>query len=320
MTSNISTFKLTLLTTLSLSLLSGATYAQDTSTAIDGVLAASSKLEFIKDGFEGTEGPITLPDGSFIFTETRANRITRIAEDKTISTYLENTNGSNGLAFNKKGELFSVQVNQTKVGIIAPAGHEKVLTDNYQGKPYQRPNDLVLDKNGGIYFTDSSVAPKDDNKEPARPAVYYISPKGEVTQIINDIVRPNGIQLSPDEKTLYVANTAGEYVLAYPIISDGKIGAAKNFAKLEGLQQTETGPSSGADGLAVDNEGRLYVASNLGVQVFDKNGKTLGIIPVPQKPQNIAFAGTDKKTLYIVGRGAAYRIALLTPGFKGRAK
>lgn len=320
MTSNISTFKLTLLATLSLSLLSGATYAQDTSTAIDGVLAASSKLEFIKDGFEGTEGPIALPDGSFIFTETRANRITRIAEDKTISTYLENTNGSNGLAFNKKGELFSVQVNQTKVGIIAPAGHEKVLTDNYQGKPYQRPNDLVLDKNGGIYFTDSSVAPKDDNKEPARPAVYYINPKGEVTQIINDIVRPNGIQLSPDEKTLYVANTAGEYVLAYPIISDGKIGAAKNFAKLEGLQQTETGPSSGADGLAIDNEGRLYVASNLGVQVFDKNGKTLGIIPVPQKPQNIAFAGKDKKTLYIVGRGAAYRIALLTAGFKGRAK
>lgn len=300
---------------------SSFTYAQDTvNTAIDGVVSASSKLEFIKDGFEGTEGPIGLPDGSFLFTETRANRITRIAEDKTISTYLENTNGANGLAFNKKGDLIAVQVNQTKVGVIAPSGKEKVFTDNYEGKLYQRPNDLVVDKKGGIYFTDSSVAPKDDNKEPARPAVYYISPQGKVTQLISDITRPNGIQLSPDEKTLYVANTAGEYILAYPILSEGKLGERKNFAKLEGLQQTETGPSSGADGLAIDKEGRLYVASNLGVQIFNNQGKTLGILPVPQKPQNIAFAGQDKKTLYIVGRGAAYKIALLTPGIQSRAK
>lgn len=321
MTSKFSGVTFKILTAASIGLLCSHTYAQDTvSTAIDGVFSASSKLEFIKDGFEGTEGPIGLPDGSFLFTETRANRITRIAEDKTISTYLENTNGSNGLAFNKKGDLIAVQVNQTKVGIIAPTGHEKVFTDSYEGKLYQRPNDLVIDKSGGIYFTDSSVVPKDDNKEPARPAVYYISAEGKVTQIINDITRPNGIQLSPDEKTLYVANTAGEYVLAYPILSEGKIGQAKNFAKLEGLQQTETGPSSGADGLAVDNEGRLYVASNLGVQVFSSKGKTLGILPVPQKPQNIAFAGKDKKTLYIVGRGAAYKIAALTPGIQSRAK
>ena len=322
MMSKISPFKLKLLSVISLSLLfNNSTYAQNTvNTAIQGVIAADSKLELIKDGFDGTEGPIGLPDGSFLFTETRANRIVHIAEDNTISSYLENSNGSNGLALNKKGDLISVQVLKTQVGIVYPKGHEKTFTDNFEGKPYQRPNDLVIDKNGGIYFTDSGVAPKDDNKEPAHPAVYYISTKGTVSRIINDVERPNGIQLSRDEKTLYVANTLGEYVLAYPILSEGKIGAKKNFAKLEGIQQVDTGISSGADGLAIDAEGRLYVASNLGIQVFDANGKTLGIIPVPQKPQNLAFAGKDKKTLYVVGRGAAYKVALLTSGFKDRAK
>jgi len=295
--------------------------ADTVTTAIPNVVAAGTKIEFIKDGFEGTEGPITLPDGSALFTETKANRITRIAADGTVSSFLENSNGSNGLAFNSKGELITVQNLKPRVGIVYPAGHEKVFADQYEGKPFQRPNDLVLDKRGGVYFTDIGITPKADKAEPARPAVYYITPEGKLTRIANDIERPNGVQLSPDEKTLYVANTAGEYILAYDIAADGSVGARRNFAKLDGLQKTEAGGiSSGADGLAVDTEGRLYVASNLGVQVFNAKGEVLGVITVPQKPQNLAFAGKDKKTLYVVGRGAAYRIATLSAGFSGRAK
>lgn len=154
--------------------------------------------------------------------------------------------------------------------------------------------------------------------------MYYITPEGKTKRVvgINEITRPNGIQLSRDEKTLYVANTGGEYVLSYPIKSDGTLGKAKNFAKIpNGLQKNEQGVlSSGQDGLAIDAEGRVYVTSNTGVEVFDEQGKFLGGIPVPHKPQNIAFAGKDKKTLYIVGRGAAYKVAVLTPGFAGRVK
>jgi len=291
------------------------------STFIDDVIAKGSNVELIKDGFDGTEGPVALPDGSLIFTETKANRITRIAADGTTSTYVDNTNGSNGLGFNKSGDLFSVQTLNPKVGIIYPVNHQKVLADNYEGKPFQRPNDLVADQKGNIYFTDSgNFNAKAENAEPLRTAVYFLKPDGKITRIINDIERPNGIQLSPDEKTLYVANTAGEYVYAYDLLGEGKVAHKREFAKLEGLQKTETGVSSGADGLAIDAKGRLYVASNLGVQVFDAKGKALGIITIPQKPQNLAFAGKDKKTLYIVGRGAAYKIAVLTPGFAGRAK
>ena len=299
-----------------------ATATVVTAPAIPGVTSAGTKVEFIREGFEGTEGPIAAPDGSVLFTETRANRITKIAADNSVSTFLENTNGSNGLAFNDKGELITVQVNNNQVGVVYPKGKEKVFTKEFDGQPFQRTNDLVLAKNGGIYFTDSG--PGADVKAEPRTGVYYISPEGKTKRVvgINEITRPNGIQLSRDEKTLYVANTGGEYVLSFPIKADGTLGERKNFAKIpNGLQKNEQGAlSSGADGLAIDAEGRLYVTSNAGVDVFDEQGKFLGGIPVPHKPQNVAFAGKDKKTLYIVGRGAAYKVAVLTPGFAGRAK
>ncbi|MES2263758.1 MAG: SMP-30/gluconolactonase/LRE family protein [Pseudomonadota bacterium] len=292
--------------------------------AIAGVVAAGTPVQLIKEGFNGTEGPLALPDGSLIFTETPANRITRIAQDGSTSTFLDNSNGSNGLGFNARGELVAVQVAQTRVGIVYPPEKARTLADQFEGAPFGRPNDLVLDRKGGVYFTDSgapaNAAPKADQPTPAKPAVYYITPDGKLQRIASDIERPNGIQLSPDEKVLYVANTAGEHVLAYDIGADGKVGARRNFAKLEGWRKTDTGTSSGADGLAVDASGRLYVASTAGIQVFSSQGEALGIIALPKPPQNIAFSGPDKKTLYVVGRGAAYKIALLAQGYTGRAK
>jgi gluconolactonase len=289
------------------------------------VTAGGAPIHFIKEGFDGTEGPIAAADGSgsLLFTETKANRITRIAPDDTISTFLENTNGANGLAFNSNGELYAAQTLKTRVGIIYPQGKEKTLTENFEGVAYQRPNDLVLAKNGGVYFTDSGTRPSKENPTPpaSTPGVYYISAEGAVKRIANDIKRPNGIQLSTDEKVLYVANTDGEYILAYDVAADGSVGNKINFAKLAGWGKTETGElSSGADGLAVDAKGRLYVASSAGIEVFSDKGDALGVIPLPKKPQNLAFAGKDKKTLYAVGRGAAYKVAVLTPGFEGRAK
>ncbi|HEY6528649.1 MAG TPA: SMP-30/gluconolactonase/LRE family protein [Cellvibrionaceae bacterium] len=288
---------------------------------IAGVVTEGTKVELIKDGFEGTEGPLALPDGSLIFTETRANRITQIAPDGSVHPFLDNTNGANGLAFNKQGEIVAVQVLKPQLGVIYPTNKAKNWVGEFEGKAFQRPNDLTINKRGGIYFTDIGVVPKEPNGEAARPGVFYLTPDGAIKRVISNIERPNGVILSADEKTLYVANTAGEYVLAYPVINDGRLGPAREFAKLGGYEKNEQGVlSSGADGLAIDNRGRLYVASNLGVQVFDAKGRALGTIALPQKPQNLAFAGKDKKTLYVVGRGAAYKIAVQTPGYLGRAK
>ena len=277
------------------------------STAIPGVVAAGTKVTVIKEGFEGTEGPIALPDGSLIFTETAASRITKIDKDNNVTTFLENTNGSNGLAFDSKGRLISVQTTQgqARIGVIYPKGSEATLTEVTEG----RPNDLTVAKNGGVYFT-----------VPPASTVFYIAPNGTKTKAAEGIDNPNGITLSRDEKTLYVNNTRGEHIVAFDVQADGSLTNRRNFGQYQGVTKNDTGVTSGADGLAIDNNGRLYAATSAGVEVFSPEGKHLGVIPVSRPPQNLAFAGADKRTLYIVGRGAAYKVQLQTPGFAGRAK
>jgi gluconolactonase len=298
---------------------------ETTAPEIPGVVAAGTKVQVIKDGFQGTEGPIGLPDGSLIFTETQANRIARIDKDDKTSIFLENTNGSNGLAFDSKGRLISVQTTpgQTKIAVLYPKGSETVLADSFEGKPFGRPNDLVVDKKGGVYFTEPGPNPQPGTTPitpPLPPAVYYVPPGAKAIKIADGIERPNGILLSRDEKTLYVNNTNGEHLLAFDVQADGTVRNRRNFAKYEGVTQTATGMRSGADGLAIDNDGRVYAATAAGVQVFSDRGQHLGTIPLSRAPQNLAFAGVDKKTLYIVGRGAAFKIQLQTSGFKGRPK
>ncbi len=312
------------LLSLSFLLMTAATQAQEVTPAIKGVVAAGTRIEFIKEGFQGTEGPITLPDGTLIFTETAANRLTRIAADGSTSSWLENTNGANALAFNRQGELVAVVTGNPKgIAVLYPQDKARLLVDNYQGKPFGRPNDLVVDKRGGVYFTDPGAPVPAGQPAPATPqptAVYYLDPKGQLHLLDSTVPRPNGIQLSRDEKTLYVNNTFGEYVLAYDIGRDGMVSNRRDFARLEGFRKTDTGTTSGADGLAIDAQDRVFVASTAGVQVFSSKGEHLGTIALPKAPQNIAFAGPGKSTLYIVGRGAAYHITLLTKGYGGRVK
>ncbi len=294
--------------------------------AIPGVVAAGTPVRFIKDGFKGTEGPLGLPDGRFVFTETQAERITQILPDGSTQPFLTQSNGANGLGWSRSGELFAVQVSQARVGIVYPADKARTLADSWEGKPFDRPNDLVLDSRGNVYFTDSGSGPGQRQGaaaavDYAKPAVYRIRAGGVLERLAADITRPNGIQLSPDERTLYVADTAGEWVLAYDIAADGQIGPRRNFARLAGFRRLENGTTtSGADGLAVDADGRVYVATSVGVQVFTATGEPLGTIALPRAPQNLAFAGPDKRQLYVVGRGAAWQVAVLTPGVASRAK
>ena len=302
--------------------------ATDTVTpAIPGVVAAGSKVQVIKSGFQGTEGPIGMPDGSLIFTETQANRITRIAADNTTSTFLENTNGSNGLAWDAKGRLISVQTTpgETKIGVIYPKGSEATIVDAFEGKAFGRPNDLVVSTKGGIYFTEPGPNVQPGAAAPATPplppAVYYVAPGSKApVKVAEGIRRPNGILLSRDENTRYVNDTQGEYLLAFDVQADGTLTNRRNFAKYQGAATGPNGVTSGADGLAVDEQGRVYAATSAGVEVFDEKGAHLGTIPLSRAPQNLAFAGKDKKTLYIVGRGSAFKVDVQTAGFKGRAK
>jgi gluconolactonase len=280
---------------------------------IPGVVRGGTAVQVVRDGFDGTEGPIALPDGSVIFTENAASRIVRIDTDGNISTFLENTNGTNSLALDARGRLIALQrggPGKPQIGVIYPQGQEAVLADNFEGQPFNRPNDLVVDKKGGVYFTEPPAMP---------PTVYYIPADGTVVKATDTVERPNGVQLNRDETTLYV-NSGAEFLIAFDVEDDGSLTNRRNFARYQNMLTTENGTASGADGLAIDSQGRVYVATNGGVEVFSETGQHLGTIPFSRKPQNLAFAGPEKRTLYVVGRGTAFKVDMLAQGFMGRAK
>jgi gluconolactonase len=287
--------------------------------AIPSVIAAGTTIELVKGDFRRTEGPVGAPDGSLLFTE--ANRIIRVDGSGQVSTFVEPSNDSNGLGFDPQGRLVSVQraPGNERVGVLHP--REAVLADAYQGKPFNRLNDLVVGRSGSIYFTDVD-------------GVYHLSQAGRVARVIgDDIPNPNGVILSPDEKVLYANNKDGEYLLAYDVAPDGALRNRRNFAKYKSLRipghkDPLIAEDNGADGLAVDNDGRLYVPTNLGVEIVSPRGDHLGVLPVVwggesfrlRKPQNVAFAGPDRRTLYIVGAGAVYKVQTIAQGVQGRAK
>jgi gluconolactonase len=287
---------------------------------IPGVIAAGTRVQVVAQGLRGTEGPIAARDGALLLTEQAANVITKIDGQGTRSTFLDNTNGSQGLTYDQKGRLIGVLPATKQIAVLMPT--RTPLASAFEGKPFIGPNDLVADRKGGVYFTDPGGYPPAGQYVTQIPAVYYVRPNGSVIKIADDIARPNGIILSPDEKTLYVANTLGAYVVAFDVQPDGSVRNERNFARLGGILMTNRGVRSGADGLAVDEAGRLYVTSTIGVQVFSPDGRHLGTIPIgnPDGPQNLAFAGPDKKTLYVVGDGAVWKAAMLAQGPKGRAK
>src|SRR5262249_36787334 len=138
-----------------------------------------------------------------------------------------------------------------------------------------------------------------------KTAVYYLSPEGKTTRLIDNLPNPNGVILSPDEKTLYVIPTGQADMMGYPVESPGKIGKGKVFCT---LRQPKGRKNTGGDGLTVDVKGNLYITSGLGLQVFDPSGKYLGLIEVPEMPANVTFGGADFKTLYVTARTSLYTI------------
>lgn len=290
---------------------------ETTAIAIPGVIAAGSKVQFLWQGFQGADGIIGDAGGNLLFAERKANRVSKIDKNDKITSLIEDTNEAGALAIDSKGRIIDIERgNPQRVRVLTPK--RVILSEGFEGKKLEGMRDLTVDKKGGVYFTDGRTTTKGS-------VVCYISPDGKVTKILDDVEGANGILFSPDEKTMYVSDSPNEYILAYDVQSDGRLTNRRNFARLEGGKRT------GADGLAIDGEGRLYVASPTGIQVFDAKGKYLGTIPTPRPTTSIAFAGPDKKTLYIVGRGAdgpgdqdqarsIYKVRMLAQGFKGRAK
>lgn len=278
---------------------------------IAGVVRGGTPVHLVRDLFRSTEGPIAMPDGSLLFTEQDAGdgQLVRIDKDDHVSVFLTNTNRTIGLAYDAKGRLLGVQSNIPRVAVLAPT--RATLVEQVNGLPLVAPNDLVADRKGGVYFSD----PLNSRFRPTPPRrtkqwIVYIRPDGKAVPVSEDVERPNGVALSPDERVFYASD--GAAIDAFDVQADGTLRNFRKFAALKG---------GNADSMSVDNDGRLYVGTGMGgVQVFSAKGEHLGTIPTPLGAQATAFAGPDKKTLYIVGGGAVWRVAMIAQGIQGRAK
>jgi gluconolactonase len=287
---------------------------------IPGVVKAGTKIEIIEKELRGADGGVGMPDGSLLIAANGG--IAKVDVNGNLTTLVDKSEQAAGLALDSKGRIFAAQYSR-KVSILYPNDSAETLTDSFDGKPYIRPNDLVVDKKGGIYFTDCYQVGAKRSPDDLPQAVYYIAPKSKkVTRVADDVGRPNGITLSPDEKTLYVNDWDGSYLLTYQVQPDGSLKNRKNFGKYDLKQETDHGLVSGADGLCIDSQSHLYATTPAGVQVFNSKGEHLGNLEAPYDlpPQNCGFAGPDKHYLYVVGRGVVYRIRTEPTGYKGRGK
>ena len=253
------------------------------------ILEPGANWELVSEGHKFTEGPAISPNGDIFFSDIPNNRIHKIDAAGKVSVFKEDSGAANGLMFGPDGKLYACQNGRKRIVAYSMDGSEKVIAEDVQS------NDLVVTAKGEIYFTD-----------PANQQVWFIDAKGNKRVVHKGITRPNGIILSGDQSLLDVADTSGKFVWSFQIQPDGSLANGQAFHRLETWDESS---ASGADGMTVDSEGYLYVATRLGLQICDQPGRTVGIIskPQPGSLSNVVFAGPDLKTLYVTAGDKVFR-------------
>jgi gluconolactonase len=273
-------------------------------------IGPTGEVKKVHGGFQFTEGPTFDREGNIYFSDVRGDKLYEIDAKGELSTILDPSHHTNGLMMNAAGKIVACEMDGRLVEVDPKTKQVKSLADSYEGKRFNAPNDLVIDQGGGIYFTDPHFSAPMPLPQGVR-AFYYRAPDGKVTRLGEVEAAPNGIILSPDEKTLYVIPSGQAEMLAYPVTAPGKIGDKRIFCT---LKQASGKTNGGGDGLAVDVKGNLYITSALGVQVFDPAGSLLGIIEFPEQPANCDFGGKDMKTLYATARTSVYSVPMEIAG------
>ncbi len=257
--------------------------------------------------FQFVEGPVWNGKGALYFSDMNAKKVYKYIPGTGFSV-IRSGQATNGMAIDSTGCLVVCEQGSTNqvvqmdtLGVV-----KKILVNRYNSKAFDNPNDLCIDKKGGVYFSDPTWGIQPQDKQ----AVYYIKPTGECIRISGDFQKPNGNCLSPDKKLLYVDDSNDKNVSVFDVQPDGTAINKRVFCILK----ANTGAVSGADGMRVDSEGTLYIASGVGVQVFDKNGLWVKTISIPETPTNVAFGGKDLKTLFITAGTSLYSTPVVVSG------
>jgi gluconolactonase len=253
-------------------------------------------------GYGFTEGSSAAADGRVFFTDQPNDRIYVWDEKSGIQLFKEACERSNGTYFDSTGNLYACADLYNKIVKFAPDGQmTEVYSRGYSGQPFNGPNDLWIDRHGGIYFTDPYYQrdywEAGHHKTQEVEAVYYLDPSGRLIRIITDLGQPNGIVGTPDGKVLYVADIQGRTTWKYAINPDGSLGNKTFFTAL------------GSDGMTLDSSGNVYLTFGK-VVVINPAGEKLGEIELPEAPSNVCFGGGDRKTLFITARTSVYTLRM----------
>lgn len=275
----------------------GICSAQDTSLIADG-----AEVEKLAGGFRFTEGPASDANGDVYFSDIPNNRIHKWdVKAKKLSTFREESGGSNGLFLDKKGWLLACEGGGRRLVTICPKCKVTMLADKYEGKKFNSLNDLWITPKGGIYFTDPRYGNRDGMEQDGEH-VYYMTPdRKKVIRVIDDMVRPNGVIGTPNGRRLYVTDHGGKKTYSYRIGKDGTLSKKKLFCE------------EGSDGMTIDNEGNVYLTSGA-VKVYNKKGELIETIAVPEGPSNVCFGGKDNQTLFITARTSLYSVKMRVQG------
>ena len=278
----------------------------------------TTEAERLATGFIFTEGPLWHPDGHWYFVDLRRNRLHRMTPGKAPELFKE-TQGGNGTTFDLKGNVVMCEGTARRVVRIGPDGKIEPLVERYNGGRFNRPNDVICRSDGSIYFTDPDKRVPHGEREIPGPAgadnlwdgacVYRVMPDGAVS-VVAHCEYPNGLAFSPDERTLYVANTrSSKYIHAIHLDAAGKMTRRGIFADMN--EGSEPGIP---DGLKVDAQGRVYCTGPGGIWVFNPDGRRVGIIKFPEQSVNFAFGGPDLKTLFCCAHTSVYTLRVKVPG------
>ncbi len=272
------------------------------------VIAKDAKVRLIDASFSFTEGPAVDHLGNVYFTDQPNNRILKwSAGDNRIDVFMENVGRSNGLFFDHQGNLLACADENNQLWKIGPDKKIEVLVTDYEGQRLNGPNDLWVDKKGGIYFTDPFYQRKwwsHSEKEIEEERVYYLAPNGSIEVAATGFKRPNGIVGTKNGKKLYVADIGNKTTYVFSVAKDGSLRDRKLFANM------------GSDGMTVDHKGNVYLTGN-GVTVFNRRGKKIGEIPIDQRwTANVVFGGPAQRTLFVTAMGAVYTLEMSVHGVR----
>ena len=272
-------------------------------------LLETTQAERLATGFLFTEGPLWHPDGFYYFVDIRRSNLHRITPGKPAELVRADTGEGNGTTFDLQGRLVICEGGHRRVTRWSADGRSEILVDRYEGKRLNRPNDVVCKSDGSLWFTDPGLRVPLAERQLPYAGVYRIAADGVVT-LMADCEYPNGLAFSPDERTLYVANTRWTaYIHAFELDAAGKVLRRRIFADMSSDE-----PDGVPDGMKVDVEGRVYCTGPGGTWVFAADGRRLGIIRTPEIPANLAFGGPDLKTLFFTARTSIYTLRVTTPG------